>query len=192
MSLLSSDLRRAALELKLNQIKRATRSYLRDRTGQATATLAGYAIAAGLYAASAVFLIAASLVGAAALFRWIEITYGVFWAFGAVGVLLLAVAGVCAAVAASRLHRPAPHFPSLTSRLRVAIKASPVKSGQIESVREAPSSPSPSERRGRPTPPREVSDSGQQSYVRAGLLLAATLLGWAAARRMRRTRRPPI
>ena len=85
MSLLSSDLRRAALELKLNQVKRATRSYLRDRTGQATGTLAGYAIAAGLYAASGIFLIAASLVGAAALFRWIEINYGMFWAFGAVG-----------------------------------------------------------------------------------------------------------
>ncbi|MDE2330132.1 MAG: phage holin family protein, partial [Bradyrhizobium sp.] len=85
MSVLSSNLRRAALELKLNQIKRATRSYLRDRTGQATGTIAGYAAAAGLYAASGIFLIAASLVGAAALFRWIEIKYGLFWAFGAVG-----------------------------------------------------------------------------------------------------------
>lgn len=190
MSLLSSDLRRAALELKLNQIKHATRSYLRDRTGQATGTLAGYAVAAGLYAASGIFLIAASLVGAAALFRWIEVRYGMFWAFGAVGMLLLAIAGICAALAASRLHRPAPHFPSLTSRLRVAIKASPVKSGQIEAVKEAPS---PSERRGRPpTRPPTMRDSRNPSNVRAGLILAATLLGWAAARRMRQARRPPI
>lgn len=193
MSLLSSDLRRAALELKLNQVKRATRSYLRDRTGQATGTLAGYAIAAGLYAASGIFLIAASLVGAAALFRWIEIKYGVFWAFGAVGILLLAIAGICAALAASRLHRPTPHFPSLTSRLRVAIKTSPVKSGQIDPVREAPYPLSPTGRRGRPpTQSPAASDSRDHSYVRAGLILAASLLGWAAARRMRQARRPPI
>ena len=49
-------------------MKRATRSYLRDRTGQATGTLASYAIAAGLFAAAGIFLIAASLVGADALF----------------------------------------------------------------------------------------------------------------------------
>jgi len=193
MSVLSSDLRRAALELKLNQIKRATRSYLRDRTGQATGTLTGYAMAAGLYAASGIFLIAASFVGAAALFRWIEIEYGLFWAFGAVGMLLLAIAGLCAALAASRLHRPAPHFPSLTSRLRVAIKASPVKSGQIEAVGEVPGPASPSGLRYRPStrPPTSAvrRDAGK---IRAGLILAATLLGWAAARRMRQARRPPV
>jgi hypothetical protein len=193
MSLLSSDLRRAALELKLNQVKRATRSYLRDRTGQATGTLAGYAIAAGLYAASGIFLIAASLVGAAALFRWIEIKYGMFWAFGAAGILLLAIAGICAALAASRLHRPAPHFPSLTSRLRVAIKASPVKSGQIDAVRDSPGPQSPSGLRYRPsTRPPAASDSRDHSYVRTGLILGASLLGWAAARRMRQARRPPV
>ena len=52
----SSGLLRAGLELKLNQVKRATGSYLRDRTDQATGTLAGYAVAAGLFAASGVFL----------------------------------------------------------------------------------------------------------------------------------------
>ena len=123
----STGLLRAGLELKLNQVKRATRSYLRDRTDQATGTLASYAIAAGLFAACGIFLIAAILVGAAALFRWIEINYGLFWAFGAVGLLLLVIAGLCAGLAASRLRRPSRHFPSLTSRLRVAIKASPFK-----------------------------------------------------------------
>jgi hypothetical protein len=214
---LSSGLLRAGLELKLNQVKRATRSYLRDRTGQATGALAGYAIAAGLFAASGIFLIAASLVGAAALFRWVEINYGLFWAFGVVGLLLLVIAGLCAGLAASRLHRPAAHFPSLTSRLRVAIKASPIKASPIKAnpikanpigarpakpdrietasdtataILRAPSSPSPQPPLRRPVPRQGSRTDGRQ--VQAGLILAATLLGWAAARRVRQARRLPI
>jgi hypothetical protein len=212
MLALSSGLLRAGLELKLNQVKRATRSYLRDRTGQATGTLAGYAIAAGLFAASGIFLIAASLVGAAALFRWVEINYGLFWAFGVVGLLLLLIAGLCAGLAARRLHRPVAHFPSLTSRLRVAIKASPIKANpvsanpisarpakpdRIETVSDtatailrAPSSPSPHSPPRRPAPRQGSITDGRQ--VQAGLILAATLLGWAAARRVRQARRLPI
>ena len=87
---------RAGMGLKLNQIKLATRSYLRDRTDQATDTVDSYAIAAGLFAAAGIFLIAACLVGTVALFRWIEINYGRFWAFGAVGALLLVIAAICA------------------------------------------------------------------------------------------------
>ena len=83
----SSGLLRAGLALKLNQIKLATRSYLRDRTNQATGTVTSYAVAAGLFAAAGIFLIAACLVGITALFRWIEINYGLFPAFGAVGAL---------------------------------------------------------------------------------------------------------
>ena len=81
----SSGLLRAGIGLKLSQIKLATRSYLRDRTHQATGTVASYAIAAALFAAAGIFLIAACLVGITALFRWIEINYGQFWAFAAVG-----------------------------------------------------------------------------------------------------------
>ena len=94
----SSGLLRAGIGLKLSQIKLATRSYLRDRTNQATGTVTSYAIAAGLFAAAGIFLIAACLVGIAALFRWIEIHYGQFWAFGAVGALLVPIAAICAGV----------------------------------------------------------------------------------------------
>ena len=59
----SSGLLRAGIGLKLSQIKLATRSYLRDRTNQATGTMTSYAIAAGLFAAAGIFLIAACLVG---------------------------------------------------------------------------------------------------------------------------------
>jgi len=55
MLALSSGLLRSGLALKLNQVKRATRSYLRDRTNQATSTAASYAVAAGLFAAAGIF-----------------------------------------------------------------------------------------------------------------------------------------
>ena len=58
---------------------------LRDQTDQATSTATSYAVATGLFAAAGIFLIAALLVGATALFRWIEINYGLFQAFGATG-----------------------------------------------------------------------------------------------------------
>ena len=96
---------------------------------------------------SGIFLIAACLVGLAALFRWVEIHYGMFPAFGVVGALLVVIAIICAALAASRLKRPPPHFPSLTSRLRVAITASPLKQHRTEAdagqggLAEAPPAP---------------------------------------------------
>jgi hypothetical protein len=187
----SSGLLRAGLALKLNQVKLATRSYLRDRTDQATATATSYAVAAGLYAAAGIFLIAACLVGIAALFRWIEINYGMVPAFGAVGVLLLAIAAICAAMAASRLKRPPRHFPALASRLRVAVKSSPLKRDPIEAAIHTaagglPAASSPASRINRPQQNARRSSGGDNNgNVRTGLILAAALLGWAAVRRRR-------
>ena len=181
-----SSLLRTGLALKLSQIKLATRSYLRDRTNQATGTVASYATAAGLFAAAAIFLIAACLVGITALFRWIEINYGQFWAFGVVAALLLLIAAICAAVAASQLKRRPPHFPSLTSRLRVALKANPAASDQIEAVRDTAAgilmtpSATRANRRRMKTQRRPARNNRE---IGAGLILAATLLGWAATRR---------
>ena len=183
-----SSLLRTGLALKLSQIKLATRSYLRDRTDQATGTVASYATAAGLFAAAGIFLIAACLVGIAALFRWIEIHYGLFWAFGAVSALLLLIAAICAAVASSQLKRRPAHFPSLTSRLRVALKANPVASDQIDAVRETaagilmtPAAPMTRANRRRMKTQRRPARNNRE--IGAGLILAATLLGWAATRR---------
>jgi hypothetical protein len=193
----SSSLLRTGLALKLSQIKLATRSYLRDRTNQATGTVASYAVAAGLFAAGGIFLIAACLVGISALFRWIEINYGPFWAFGAVAALLLVIAAICAAVAASRLKRPPPHFPSLTSRLRVAIKGGPLKSGQIEPLRDAAAAnlTSPSAAAARANRRRRKTSYGpgrNNRNIGAGLILTATLLGWAATRRRQLARRADV
>jgi hypothetical protein len=183
-----SSLLRTGLALKFSQIKLATRSYLRDRTNQATATVASYATAAGLFAAAGIFLIAACLVGITALFRWIEMNYGLFWAFGVVSALLLLIAAICAAVAASQLKRRPPHFPSLTSRLRVALKANPLNSGQIEAVRDSaagiamtPSAAATRANRRRTKTERRPARNNRE--IGAGLILAATLLGWAATRR---------
>ena len=192
--MIAPSLLRAALALKLARIKLATRSYLRDRTHQAADTVSSYAIAAGLFAAAGIFLIAACLVGITALFRWIEINYGMFWAFAVVGASLLAIAAICAAVAVSKLKPRPPHFPSLTSRLRVAVKASPVKSAQIATARDtaaavlqAPSAPVARANRGLPKmEPRPALDS---RAMRAGLIVGGTLLGWAAVRRRHQARR---
>lgn len=188
----SSGLLRTGLALKLSQVKLATRSYLRDRTNQATGTVASYVLAAGLFAAAGIFLIAACLVGITALFRWIQINYGLFQAFGFVGALLLVISAICAALAAGKLKRPPPQFPSLTSRLRVAIKSNPLKPDQIEAARDtaaavllAPSAPvtrAGGKRR------RNGSARGNQG-VRTGLIVMATLLGWAATRRRQQARR---
>ena len=189
----SNGLLRAGLALKLTQIKRATRSYLRDRTNQATGTAASYAVAAGLFAASGIFLIAALLVGLAALFRWIELTYGRFQAFGTVGGLLVLIAIVCAALAATRLNRPPRHYPSLTSRLRVAIKANPLKQDRSQAMQDVAAAlvPMPS-LSSRPATVRQVKPPAQplldNRQVQAGVILAATLLGWAAMRRKGRKR----
>lgn len=188
MPALSVDLLRAGIGLKLNQIKLATGSYLRDRTNQASDTVTSYAVAAGLFAAAGIFLIAACFVGAIALFRWVEIHYGEFWAFAAVGALLTVIAAIFAGIASTKLNRPSPHFPSLTSRLRVAIKANPLQPNQIDAARDtaaavllAPSVPPRVRRRRRP--------QGDNRQMRAGLILMATVLGLAAARRRQQARR---
>lgn len=190
----SSGLLRAGLAIKLNQIKMATRSYLRDRTSQATATVTSYAIAAGLFVVAGIFVIAACFVGVTALFRWVEINYGLFQAFGVVGALLLVIAAICAAVAAAKLKRPPPQFPSLASRLRVAVKASPLKPDQIDASRDAaaailsaPSSPATRASRKRLNGKQGL--TGDNKTVPAGLILIATLLGWAAVRRRHQARR---
>lgn len=190
----SIGLMRTALALKLNQIRLAIRSYLRDRTDQAAGGVASYAIAAGLFVVAGVFLFAAYLVGITALFRWVEINYGPFQAFGVVAALQLAIAAICAALAARRLKRPRPDSPSLSHRLRVAITANPMKPDQIEAARDtasavllAPSAPVPRAHRKLKTEPRPLRGNGG---TRASLILIATFLGWAAMRRRHTARQP--
>jgi hypothetical protein len=174
---LATALVRTGLALKLDQVKRATSSYLRDRSEQGTSVAVSYATAAGLYAAAGIFLIATLLVGAAALFRWVEIKYGLFPAFGVTGGLLLVLAAVFAGLAAARLKKPSRQFPTLGSRLRVAVSATPARQSPTQRVAQ-PAEFKPS------TPPRpRMAANGDNGTLKAGLLLAATLAGWALTRR---------
>jgi hypothetical protein len=178
------EILRAGIEQRLNRVKRATQSYLRDRTRQATGTATSYAVASGLYAAAGIFLLATCLVGLMALFRWVEIHYGQFVAFGVIGGLLVLLALVCAGVAAARLKRPAPHFPSLASRLRVAIASPLVRTPAEESDPAVDPDSIPLAPRATARPLR---GSGRQNTigVPVGLAVTALLLGWAATRRRR-------
>ena len=179
------EILRAGVEQRLNRAKRAARSYLRDRTNQAMGTATSYAVASALYAAAGIFLIAACLVGLMALFRWVEINYGQFPAFGVIGGLLIVLALICASVAALRLRRPPPHYPSLASRLRVAI-ASPVARATASDEVDPDTIPlaprATASRLG--SGPRRPNAIG----VPMGLAVTALLLGWAAARRRRNSR----
>jgi hypothetical protein len=186
----SSALLREGLALKMSHVKLATRSYLRDRTRQATSSITSYVVGAGLFAAAGVFLIAACLVGATALFRWIEVKYGLFPAFGAIGALLLAATAICVAFGVRSLHRQPPHFPTLASRLRVAISANPIQVDQIQAVRE------PTAAVFAPTSAKRTKDGALPEpnglQICASLVFVATLLGWAVARRWQQARRTEL
>ena len=111
-----------------------------------------------------------------------------------VGTLLLVIAAICAAVAAGKLKRPPPRFPSLSSRLRVAVKASPLEPDQIAAARDtagailsAPSSPATRASRRRLNGKQRLMRDNKA--VPAGLILIVTLLGWAAVRRRHQAQR---
>lgn len=128
----SGELLRAGMALKLNHVKRAAQSYLRDQTSHATGKVTSYAVAGGLFAVAGLFVVAAFFVGLIALYRWIAITYGQFWGFGAVGALLLALAAVCAGAAMAQTKRKAKPIVPLASRLRVAIATPRIPRGTVK------------------------------------------------------------
>ena len=195
---LASALLRTGLALKLSQVKRATESYTRDRVEQSQGAMVSYAVAGGLYAAAGIFGIALLLVGITALFRWIELTYGLFQAFGVIAAILLVLVIACAALAASRLKKPARNFPSLSSRLRVAISATPGKypATPVAQARDTAhevlsGSASPNKPLGFKPARKSSGPIVIPTQAKAGLVMAATLAAWAMARRRSiRPRRP--
>ena len=157
------------LNRKIDRAKHATGSYLHDQVEQAQALAVSYAVAIALYAAAAVFLIAAMLVGATAGFRWIEINYGLFEAFCALGAILGSFMVLFIALAIYRLKRPAKRIVPLASRLRVAISSSPSRDEIAPAAAVA-------------SLPTRSSEARGGSTVSA-LVIAASLIGWAWARR---------
>ncbi|WP_426611502.1 phage holin family protein [Bradyrhizobium sp. McL0616] len=188
----SGELLRAGLALKLNHLKRATRSYLRDQTSHATGKVTSYAVAAGLFAVAGLFVVAACFVGLITLYRWVAITHGQFWGFGAVGCVLLVLAAICAGVAMAQMKRKTRRIVPLASRLRVAIATPRIPRGTVkEAVKEVattiPLAPFAPGERGQE---RDRGNKGRSLRtnrpVQLGLMLAAVgVLGFTAARRSR-------
>lgn len=184
----SGELLRAGMALKLNQLKRAAQSYLRDRTSQTTGRLTSYAVAAGLLAVAGLFLIAALFVGLIALYLWVAITYGQFWGLGAVAAVLLVLAGACAGVAMAQINRRTKPIVPLASRMRVAIATPRIPRGTVKQAVKEVATTIPLV----PLAPGERGHGGNASPTRTnrpvqlGLMLAAIgLLGFTAARRRR-------
>ncbi|QPF90955.1 phage holin family protein [Bradyrhizobium commune] len=184
----SGELLRAGVALKLNHLKRATQSYLRDRTNQATGRATSYAVAAGLFAAAGLFLIATFFVGLIALYRWVAITYGQFWGFGAVAAVLLVLATSCAGLAMAQINRKTRPIVPLASRMRVAIATPRIPRGTVKQAAKEVATAIPLA----PLAPGERDHGGNARSARTnrpvqlGLMLAAIgLLGFAAARRRR-------
>ncbi|MET4200325.1 phage holin family protein [Bradyrhizobium sp. LA6.12] len=184
----SGELLRAGIALKINHLKRAARSYLRDRTNQATGRATSYAVAAGLFAMAGLFLIATLFVGLMALYRWVAITHGQFWGFGAVAAVLLVLAVSCAGVAQAQMKRRDKPIVPLASRMRVAIATPRIPRGTVkQAVKEVATTI--------PLVPRAPGERGRGGNalsartnrpVQLGLMLAAVgLLGFTAARRRR-------
>ncbi|MGY4629512.1 phage holin family protein [Bradyrhizobium sp. USDA 4486] len=187
----SGELLRAGVALKLNHVKRAAQSYLRDQTSQATGKVTSYAVAAGLFAVAGLFVVAAFFVGLIALYRWVAITYGQFWGLGAVAAILLVLAAVCAGVAMAQMKRKAKPIVPLASRLRVAVTTPRIPRGTVkQAVKEVATTI--------PLAPRAPGERGHGGTwpvrtnrpVQLGLMLAAVgLLGVTAARRRRHGQR---
>ncbi|MBR0959384.1 phage holin family protein [Bradyrhizobium japonicum] len=194
----SGELLRAGVALKLNHVKRAAQSYLRDQTSQATGKVTAYAVAGGLFAVAGLFVVAAFFVGLIALYRWLAITYGQFWGLGAVGAVLLVLAAVCAGVAMAQMRRkPKPIVP-LASRLRVAVATPRIPRGTVkQAVKEVattiPLAPLGPGERGHDSKAYGSKAYGSTAWparanrpVQLGLMLAAVgLVGLTAARRRR-------
>ena len=184
----SGELLRAGMALKLNHLKRAAQSYLRDRTNQATGHVTSYAVAAGLFAATGLFVVATFFVGLIALYRWVAITHGQFWGFGAVAAVLLVLAAACAGVAMAQMNRKTRPIVPLASRLRVAIVTPRIPRGTVQqAVKEvAMSIPLVPRAPGERSHSRNASSIRTNRPVQLGLMLAAVgLLGLTAARRRR-------
>lgn len=198
----SGELLRARIALKLNHLKRAVQSYVRDRTSQTTGRLTSYAVAAGLFAVAGLFAIAAFFVGLIALYRWVAINYGQFWGFGAAGAVLLVLAAICVGTAMAMMKQRTKPIVPLASRMRVAIATPRIPRGTIkQAVKEvattiplAPLAPGESGY-GKAFGSKASGNkaSGNKAWpiranrpVQLGIMLAAVgLLGVTAARRRR-------
>jgi len=123
-----------ALEIVSQRATRAVKSYARDQLKQGQRLAITWAVAGGLFLIAALFVICIVIVGLIALFSFLQLHFGLFQSYGIVAAVLLLHVLLLSVVAIWLIRRPTSHFPSLTSRLRVATHA-PLPSGAATGAR---------------------------------------------------------
>ena len=166
-----STLLSVGMALKGNQLRRAFGEYVSDRMAQGQHIATAYIMACAMFAVAGIFLIAAFFVGLAALFNYVEWTYGTFPAFGVIAGLLVLLAIIFLMLAQSRM-KPVRAIPALSSRLDDAVHSSPVYPKGVEAKQRQA-------KVARVRAPAEPTSFP----VKAGLTTAVVLMGWAMARR---------
>jgi hypothetical protein len=155
---------RTALALKASNLQRAGEGYVRDQVSRGKGTITSYIVGACFLLGAAIFAVVAILIGAAALFRFIEMRYGLFEAFGAAGGAMVVVALISLAIGWSKMNASSKRVIPLASRVRVAAHSHPITK---ENVKEAAVS---------------LVDENHRSST-LGLALAGTVLSYLILRR---------
>lgn len=155
---------RTALAIKASNIQHAGQAYVRDQASRGKSAVSSYVVGACFLLGAAVFAIIAISIGAAALFRFIEMRYGLFEAFGAAGGAMVVVALISMAIGVSKMNPKSNRIIPLASRVRVAAHSHPITK---ENVKDAAVS---------------LVDENHRSST-LGLALAGTVLGYLILRR---------
>jgi hypothetical protein len=98
-------------------------SYFFDVRAWATGLATGYAIAGSLLVLGAVCILAAVMVGLAALFQWIEVNYGTYRAFGIIGGGLILAGALCVVMGLRLIKQPKSRFPLAERQIAIAKRA---------------------------------------------------------------------
>jgi hypothetical protein len=144
-------------------------SYAADLKGWSTGIIIRYAVAVALLLVAAAGLIGAIAVGMAALFYWIELTYGLNTAYAAVAGLLVVLALISAGIAILLMRSKLPPIPRPKRQQTKAVGRSLAAEAMLA------------------TTPQRILKTDPATEIMIGLA-AACLVGWLAASRLGRSR----
>jgi hypothetical protein len=144
-------------------------SWAADLKGWTTGIVIRYAVAVALLLAAAAGLVGAIAVGIAALFHWLDTTYGLHTAYEAVAGLLVFLALVSAGIAVLLLKGKLPPIPRPRRQQTKTAGRSLAAEAMLA------------------TTPQRLLKTDPATEVMIGLA-AACLLGWLAASRLGRSR----
>jgi hypothetical protein len=145
-------------------------SYAGDLKGWTTGIIIRYAVAVALLLAAAAGLVGAIAVGIAALFYWIELTYGLNAAYAAVAGPLVVLALVSAGIAILLMRSKLPPVPRPKRQQTKEVGRSLAAEAMLA------------------TTPQRILKTDPTTEIMIGLA-AACLVGWLAASRLGRSRK---